>query len=51
MTKEPKTPHEEIMNCIESTNEIVSNLVEHMKNCCRFCHFRDKCEEKLSDSL
>ena len=29
-TKKPKTPHEEIMFCIESTNDIVSKLGEKM---------------------
>jgi len=31
MTKEPKTKHEEIMLCIESTNEIVSEIVSLIK--------------------
>jgi len=29
--KRPKTPHEEIMFCIESTNDIVSELAEFYK--------------------
>jgi len=27
----PKTPHEEIMFCIESTNDIVSDILELLK--------------------
>jgi len=32
MTKEPKTPHEEIMDCIESTNDIVSDIQDKLEN-------------------
>lgn len=30
--KKPKTPHEEIMFCIESTNDIVSKILDILNN-------------------
>lgn len=38
----PKTKHEEIMNCIESTNDIVSKILEGLENQCDRCPIMHK---------
>jgi len=46
MTKQPKTPHEEIMDYVESTNEIVSKILELLEEikttACRECEYYKK---------
>jgi hypothetical protein len=38
--KEYHTPLEEILDIVESTNDIVSNILQRYEKCCSFC-FQD----------
>jgi len=45
-TPQPKTPHQEIMFCIESTNDIVSNIFEILTTRRMAC-FDKKCSHRM----